>query len=384
MRGIALILLFVPLALPAADASAQVSLLGSTGLGRRVTALDARARGMGNVGVALHGGNRSAVNPASVARSTDAGIWATFMPEHRSVVGEFAEGDFDTEDVPVIRAVFPWGGKWGVAVSAGSYLDQDWGVQFLDTLRLSSGDFAFQETRRSNGGVTQFRLELARAASQRVSVGGAFLYYSGEAQRSVERFFEAGSGLDPHIAATVIDYSGWGLALGVEYQPIPEMIVGATASWGPGLHIENDTTRQELDTDLPLTLDVGGSWELTPDFVVAVALGWEGWSSVADALPNVTATDVLRAGLGLELGVLRGQAARLVVRSGLHADRLPFELRNSAVWERAASFGLGAVLANGRGRLDGTIEFGKRGNADKNDVEESYTRFSFGIAVFSR
>jgi hypothetical protein len=381
-RALPLLIVF-SLLLPA-QATAQVRLLGATGLGRRITPLDARARGMGNAGVALHGGNLSAINPASAAWFTGAGIWATFLPESRTVKGEFANGEIDTEDVPVIRLVFPWGERWAASVSAGAYLDQDWGVQFIDTLSLSTGDVAFQETRTSDGGVTQFRFEVAGVMAERFSLGGAFLFYSGEARRTIERIFHVDAGLGPHEARTAIDYKGWGLAFGAEYQPIPEMIVGAVASWGAGLDIQNDTTGQQLDISLPLTFDVGGSWQLTPDLLMALSLGWEGWSRVAKDLPGVSASDIWRAGLGVEMAAITGQNSRFLLRGGAHTERLPFELRGGAVWERAFSLGFGLLVREGRGRIDGAVEFGNRGDASKNDIEESYTRFAFGVAVFTR
>lgn len=383
-RGLFVLLIgAASVALPSA-AYCQVRLLGATGLGRRLTPLDTRARAMGNAGVALHGGNLSAVNPAATARFAAPGIWATFLPENRSVKGEFANGDISTEDVPIIRLVTPWGDRWAVGISAGAYLNQDWGVQFIDSLTTSTGKVAFQETRTSDGGVTQFRLDVAGVTAEKLSLGASFLFYSGEARRRVERVFDVAVGWAPHEATTAIDYKGWGLAFGAEYEPIPEMIVGATASWGAGLKIENDTTGQSLDIALPLTFDVGGSWQLTPDFVMALALGWEGWSAVADELPNASASDLWRGGLGIELTALGGQTSKLVLRGGAHTERLPFEIGASAVWERALSLGLGLSLREGRARLDGSIEFGNRGNADKNDIEESYTRYSFGLAVFTR
>lgn len=382
----ALLVLLIGVAIGALPCAAfsQVRLLGATGLGRRLTPLDSRARAMGNAGVALHGGNLSAVNPAATARFAAPGIWAAFLPENRTVKGEFANGDISTEDVPIIRLVSPWGGRWAVGISAGAYMNQDWGVQFVDSLATSEGEVAFQETRTSDGGVTQFRLDVAGVMAPKLSLGASFLYYSGEARRRVRRIFESAAGWAPHEATTAIDYKGWGLAFGAEYQPIGEMIIGAVASWGAGLTVENDTTGQSLEIDLPLTFDVGGSWQLTPDFILALALGWEGWSAVADELPNATASDLLRGGLGVELTALGGEASKLLVRGGAHAERLPFEIGASAVWERALSLGLGLSLREGRARLDGSVEFGRRGNAAKNDIEESYTRYSFGLAVFTR
>jgi hypothetical protein len=367
-----------------AQAAAQIRLLGATGLGRRVTALDARARGMGGVGVALHGGNLSALNPAAAAHFTASGIWVTFMPERRTVKGEVASGRFSTEDVPIIRLVFPFKERWAIAISAGSYLDQDWGVEFVDTLRFSTGDVSFKETRTSDGGVTQFRAELGGVIGEGWSLGAAVLFYSGEARRKVDRVFEMGSGFTGYSAASAVDYKGWGLALGTEFQPIPEMILGLVGSWGTGLDISSDTTGQELDVDLPFTLDIGGSWQLTPDFLVALALGWEGWSRVGDDLPGATASDIWRLAGGVELTAAKNQSSRLLVRAGGHAERLPFNVRGGPVWERAVSFGVGALLRGGRGRLDTAIELGRRGSVAKNDLEESFVRFSLGLAVFAR
>ena len=370
-------------ALAPAQAWAQVNLLGATGLGRRVLALDARARGMGGAGVALHGGNLSAVNPATAARFATAGLWATYMPERRTVEGEFANGTVTTEDVPVIRLVWPWG-RWAVAVSAGTYLDQDWGVQFIDTLRLSNQDVAFQETRTSDGGVSQVRLDFAGIAREGLSLGASFLFYTGQSRRKVKRVFEGDADFQPYNFNTAVDYRGWGLAVGAEWEPIPEVLVGGSFSWGADLRVADDTTGEGFDVPLPLAFNLGSSWQLTPEFLLAVALGWEGWSRVADELPSASAVDTWGFGGGFEYALFVGEKNRWLVRAGAHADKMPFEVRGGAVWERGFSVGAGAILASGRARLDFTAEFGGRGNLSVNDVEESYRRFSIGAAVFTR
>ncbi len=381
-RPLAVLLIALASALLPAQAYSQVRLLGATGLGRRLTPLDARARAMGNAGVALHGGNLSAVNPAAAARFAGSGIWASFLPESRTVKGDFANGDIKTEDVPIIRLVLPWGGRWAAGISAGAFLNQDWGVQFIDSLTTSTGDVAFQETRTSDGGVTQFRLDFAGVMAENSAWGRRSCSIPVRRGAASEVFESAPAGRPTSDHCHRLQ--GVGARLRAEYQPIPEMIIGAVASWGAGLTIENDTTGQSKDIGLPLTFDVGGSWQLTPDFLFALALGWEGWATVANDLPNATASDLWRAGLGFELTALSGQTSKLLFRGGAHTERLPFEIGESAVWERALSLGLGLTLREGRARMDGSVEFGSRGDAAKNDIEESFTRFSFGLAVFTR
>ena len=366
------------------QAWAQVNLLGASGLGRRVLAIDARARGMGGPGVALHGGNLSAINPATAARFATAGLWATYTPERRDVEGEFANGTVTTETVSVVRLVWPWGGRWAVAVSAGAFLDQNWGVQFIDTLRTSVEDIAFEETRTSDGGVSQVRLDLAGIATEGLSLGASFLFYTGQSRRKVKRVFEDDANFQSYNFSRAINYRGWGLALGAEWEPIPEVLVGGAFSYGVDMRISDDTTDVGFSIPLPIAVNLGTSWQLTPELLVAMAFGWEGWSRVADELANASAVDTWGIGGGVEYALIVGENNRWLVRGGAHADQLPFEVRGGAIWERGFSLGAGAILAAGRARLDFTAEFGGRGDKSVNDVEESYRRFSFGAAVFTR
>lgn len=369
-------------ALAPAHAAAQEDVLGSAGLGRLLRPLDARARSMGGAAVVLHGGNLSAVNPASLARVSQPGFWITLMPESRTVRGDVARGDIETADFPLGRLAIPFGARWVVGLGFGSFLDQDWSVEFPDTLRLSSEDIPFVETRSSDGGVSQFRVELAGVLSARWAVGLAGVYYTGEARRSVERVFER-AGFVPYRSATAVQYQGWGLALGAEYQPMREIILGAVAGWGTGLELRNDSTGQKLDLDLPLSLQVGASWQLTPDFILATGLGWENWSALADELPEPGSSDVWRVGTGVELRALSGATSALFVRLGGLLERKPFRLGEGAPWERALGLGVGATLREGRGRLDAAVEYGRRADREKHGVEESFRRLSLSMSIFT-
>lgn len=364
-------------------AHAQVRLLGEAGLGRRARPLDARARAMGSSAVVLHGGNFSAVNPASAVHLTIAGAWATFMPENRSVKGD-ARGDFKTQDVPLIRVGWPISERWVASVGFGSFLDQDFGVQFVDTLGLSTGDIEFQETRTADGGISQFRFELAGIMAERWSLGLAANLYSGEVRRTVQRAFDAASGFSTYTSRAAIQYRGWGFALGTEFEPVPEMLVGAVFGWGFGLDVENDSTGAKDDVGLPLALDVGASWQLTPDLTFAMQAGWEDWSKIRDDHPETGANDVFRFGAGVELKAISGTSSEVFVRGGASFERRPFRLRSGWPWERAFGFGLGVNLASGRARLDGTVELGRRGDIERESVEESFTRLSISVAVFGR
>lgn len=361
---------------------AQNDLVGTTGLGRLLQPTDARARALGGSAMALHDGNLSAVNPASMSRLRLTGIWATYLSEKRDVTGEGISGDVTTVDFPLARAALTTGQRWTVAVSAGTFLDQDFGVQFIDSLELSTGFVEFEETRTSNGGVAKFGLEVSRTLGTQWTLGLAAQVYRGESILQVDRAFEEDADFLPYRSVAAVQYRGFGGALGMEFQPIPEMILGAAASWGPGLDVENDSTGAELDLPLPLTIGGGGSWQLTPGLLAALSLEWQGWSALDEDLAS-GANDSWRFGGGLEYALTSSERTALLLRLGGRWARLPFKLQGNAPSERAFTFGLGVRLQGGRAHIDATGEVGSRADIESNGVEESFNRYSVSLAVFT-
>jgi hypothetical protein len=375
-------------ALAPAQAAGQVKLLGTVGLGRPVRSLDGRARALGGAAVVLHGGNLSAVNPASLARVHSSGIWLAYQPESRTLKGDAANGDTETASFPLFRMALPMSTRWVAGVGFGSVLDRNWGVQFTDTLSLTTGDAPFQERRTSDGGVSQFRVESGFIVRPGWTVGAAFQYFFGESRVQVTRIFLQDSlhpdPPQPFVSSTAIRTSGWGLTLGTEYQPVDDFIVGLVATWGSDLTVRDDSTGAEIKVGLPLGLDVGASLVLGADVLFAVAAGWRNWSSAQADLPESGVEDSWRVGGGFELRFLsRGDAWSTFLRLGGSYEKYPFALESAAPWERALALGLGVDFIGGRGRFDAAIEFGGRGDLDTNAVEESFTRYTFSVAVFT-
>jgi hypothetical protein len=366
-----------------AQAAGQVQLFGTVGLGRPVRPLDGRARALGGAAVVLHGGNLSAVNPASLARINSSGIWLSYQPESRTLKGELASGETETASFPLFRMALPMSRRWVAGAAFGSVLDRNWGVQFTDTLSLTTGDAPFLEERTSDGGITQFRLESGFIVQPGWTVGAAFQYFFGESRVKVTRFFLEDP-MQPFVSATVVRSSGWGLTLGTEFQPDDDLILGLVATWGSDLTVRDDSTGAEIKVGLPVGLDVGVSWLLAPEVLFAVAAGWKNWSSARADLPDANVEDAWRVGGGFEVRFLSsGDAWATLLRLGGSYERLPFRLEGGPPWERALAAGLGVDFIGGRGRFDAAIEFGRRGDQDTNAIEESFTRYTFSVAVFT-
>jgi hypothetical protein len=377
----------LPLALAAAGAFApaqaagQVGLLGTVGLGRPVRPLDGRSRALGGAAVVLHGGNLSALNPASLARIGSSGIWITYQPENRTLKGDQARGDTETAIFPLFRAALPMSGRLVTGIAFGSFFNRNWGVQFTDTLSLTTGDTPFVETRTSDGGISQFRLEGGLIVSRLLTVGAAFQYFFGESRVQVSKVFE--SGLQPSVSAAALRASGWGLTLGTEFQPHDDLILGLVGTWGSGLTIRDDSTGASIDIGLPIGLDVGASWLLAPEVLFALAGGWKNWSRVSDDLGGGV-SDSYYVGGGFEVRFLtRGEAWFSFLRVGGSLAKYPFEIAGEAPWERALALGLGVGFIGGRGRFDAAMEFGRRADIDTHGIEESFTRYTFSVAVFT-
>jgi hypothetical protein len=370
-------------ALAPAEAVGQVQTLGTVALGRPAQPLDGRARALGGAAVVLHGGNLSAVNPASLSRINSSGIWLAYQPESRSLTGDQVSGETETASFPLFRMVLPMSRRWVAGAAFGSVLDRNWGVQFTDTVTLTTGDTPFEEKRTSDGGVTQFRLESGFVLSRSWTVGVALQYFFGESRVEVTRVFLEDP-LQPFVSATAIRTSGWGLTFGTEFQPIEEIIFGLVATWGSDLTVRDDSTGAEIDVGLPVGLQVGASWVLTPEILFAFAGGWQNWSSASADLPNAAAEDSWRFGGGLEVRFLSsGDAWATLLRLGGSYEKFPFVIEEDAPWERALAVGLGADFIGGRGRFDAAVEFGRRGSQDTNAIEESFTRYTFSVAVFT-
>ncbi len=353
--------------------------LFNTGLGRPVPALDGRAAGLGGAAIALIGANLSAVNPASLAGLQTMGVWGSIMPEGGTVSGEGVQGDVQSVIFPLGRLAISATRRLTVSVSFGAFLDQNGGVQFVDTLELSTGKVPFRETRQSDGGISKFSLEVASLFGGGLSLGVAAQFYRGETRLIAERAFDEEANFLPARTVAAIDYSGFGFAVGAGFQPIPEMMLGVTGSWGSKLALRNDSSEVEGEVDLPLTFGLGGSWQLTPDFLVALDFEWAGWSVANDDVAS-GAEDTWGLGGGIELRPFG--TTPVFVRAGAHLDRFPFKIGGTAPSERAIDFGMGAFMGGGRARIDWALEFGKRGDAATHGVEESFTRLTVSLAVF--
>lgn len=358
----------------------------AVGLGYPVPPLGARSAALGGVPTGIPGGSLSFGNPADLADVSHLRLGFTAYPEEARVAASRGEDQRTGRNrFSVLRAVVP-AGKWRLSAGFASVLDQDWRVTIRDTLRTSSGDFAFTERRESDGGLSGGDLALAREVGP-VSFGVGVQRLTGSVRRSFRRTFQrdtaAGAG-DPPAESKATggwSYSGWRLRSGVRLSVARRLRLGASAQWAGGLTAtpaeEGDTARFEL----PGAVSAGASYRVGGSSFLVLGAGWDGWSETAPSLADAEAEDARWAGGGVEIGGLEVGPVRVPLRVGARARELPFSPPGKGqATERALTVGVGAIGAGGRAVVDAALEFGKRGELQETGAAEDFTRFALSLS----
>lgn len=388
---LALAIAAVPLLVPTSPAGAQEGLEPSptpytaVGLGYPTPPVDARAAALGGVGVGLLGETFTVRNPADLVGFSEASLGISAAPEAVAVRG--AEGDASSgrSRFSVIRAVVPLG-RWRASFGFGSELDQDWSFRKTDTLRISTGDFPFEERRENDGGVSTIDVSVARRVGP-LSVGVSYQRLTGELRQDLFRRFAIS--VDSAVAApNRVDQqltwsygahrvrAGGGLEIGDRVR------VSGAYSWTGDLEAEADSVGRRRAFAMPSSATAGASGRLSDDWLVTVGGGWSGWSSMSSSFRDGRPRDTYWGGGGLEFSGWELGALPLHLRAGGRYAELPFVRQGSEpAEEQAVTLGLGSTFARGQAALDLSIEVGSRGDLPATGMEESFTRFTFSASI---
>ncbi|HEX2189410.1 MAG TPA: hypothetical protein VHG51_10955 [Longimicrobiaceae bacterium] len=398
LRAASLLAVGAALLAGSGPAAAQ-SLLASRGLGYVNPPVDARARGLGGAGLALPGGGLSLVNPAAIAALPAPAITVSFQPDFYDATLPGGESDGSTARFPLLHAVFPFGQRWTFSAGYGSFVDQTWAVERLDTLRLGEREVEFTDRFISRGGVTRLRAGAAYSVTERFSVAAAADLYTGSVRDTLSRRFAPGDSLlsrrvdlAPASYGTAFTYRGLGAAAGVRWVPTDALNLAAAVALGGTLEArpaEGDSVSVGRDYPLPLTFDVGASGRVAPRALVVLNAQWAGWSTADDELAATGgARDSWTVAGGVEMGSATPGQRTFPVRVGARYARLPFRWGpasegNDFPDERALTAGLGARLAGGAAQVDLAAERGWRGG-DAAALDESYWRLGLSLTLLGR
>jgi len=388
--GLLWVALLVAAAIPGSGLEGQ-SLFSVGGLGAPVEPLDARARGMGGVGVGLPGTGLSLRDPAY-----SAGILIPTVTATMQMVN--AEGDrngrgvgLDATRFPHVGVAYPVGERGMALLQYGSFLDQRWSVERQQNLDFAGGPVQVTDTFRSDGGVASLLVGGAYGVAEWLSVGITAGLHTGSIRRTFIREFnqdQVGGQVDPFVTSGGWDVSGPVAVVGARFDPLDLLQISASVTWSGALDArgeEGDEVAEDREFSLPLEVRAGLSTVLTPALSATLGLAWADWSDTGEELNTGAGGQTLSVGGGVEWtgGSLFGRTAPL--RLGFRRADFPFEVDGELPVETGFSVGGGLVLAQVEGvplaAMDLSVE---RGNRSAASASEDFWRTTLTLRLSGR
>lgn len=364
---------------------AAQSLLARGGLGIPSEALDARARGLGGVGVGLVGWGIFPTDPAAAAGLRLPSITATFQPGTASVDGE--GGRSGHTRFPVLGLSYPFGANV-FTLTMGSVLDSEWDARSPVVLELAGEEVEGTDIYRSRGGIGQVRVGWARRVTGSLAVGLSAGTQVGSLERTFSRELDpeqVGSDVDPFRTGARWDAAGAVATAGVAWDPSELIRIGGSMAWANGLRLSpvEGSGGESRTFSVPTEYRLGGTGSLSPELALALSMSYADWSRVGDELEDgATRGATWGFGGGVEWtgGSLRDRA--MPIRLGYRSQEFPFLVQGEAAGERAFTGGLGIHLADFDDIPVARLEIGiQRGNRDAGDLSERFWRTTVSVRL---
>ena len=372
------------------------SLFGTQGLGTPVPGIDARARALGLNGVGLLGFSTSLLNPAEQGGMLRRGVSASFQPWSGNVELNGEEGDVSGTRFPVIAAYYPMG-RITFTLGYSGVFDQSWAIVASSEGVFGADTVGITDVVRSTGGIGEVKVGAAYALNDRLSIGAAAGFHTGNVVRNITREYED-SVFVPFESSDTWGYSGPTASVGVRWDPMPQVRVGASLAWSGTLEATPDSgTIGTHSYDMPLRMHAGASAQIAPRLLLAVTGSFASYGSGSYTSPGGSANTVAKStsefGAGLEWSQLRTATRVFPLRLGVRRATLPFHNQNETeATEFTVSGGIGLRLVEDDfGPLavaDIGVENGTRkgweGTSSVDGLSEKFWRVTVSVSVFGR
>lgn len=367
------------------------SLVTSGGFGIPVSALDARSRGMGSLGVGQFGGQVLPADPAAAAGLQLPTISATLQPMRSSVDFDGTVTQSSGSRFPLLSIGYPIGQRTVATVTLGSYLDQQWNAQAERTIMLAGEEVRVLDQFASDGGLSGVRVGFARLLGNQFAVGLTGGMYTGQLTRAFIRRFETlsvGANVQPFSTSTEWQMQAPTVAAGARWDFQELVRVSGSVTWAGSLEMNNTTDDSEAvrTMELPTEFRLGASAILSPRLSLSGGVGYADWTDAAAGLEEGgTAGAVWNYGGGLEWAGPSYASRDFPIRVGYHRTELPFQFDGNDPVESVVAGGFGINFAQvgnvPLARLDVSVE---RGTRDAGTFSESFWRSTFSLRLSGR
>jgi hypothetical protein len=384
----------------ATTASAQ-TLFATRGLGAPISPVDARGSALGGVVTGLGGINTSLANPADISGLLRRGGSATLSPSWNQVELDGASERIGGSRFPLLRVFYPVNVRLAASLSYGGYLDQTWGVTFTGKEVLGTDTVATSDVVSSTGGISQLRLALSYALTDKLAfgVGGGLL--TGNLDRAVNRTF-TDSVFDPFESRLRWSFKAPQATVGLRFDPFAGTRIAASMAIAGKLKANSeDSVAQDREYGSSMRFNAGASTVVLPALLVVAGVTRDKYPEItaaaetsADGLTAGASTrDTWQYGGGVEYTGLHSGMRTFPFRAGLRYQQLPYAgATEVAPKEVAVTFGTGYDLVNENGipqaLLDISLERAKRTGLDgplaPGGLTEKFWRMNVTFSLFSR
>lgn len=289
----------------------------------------------------------SPLDPAALALSPAAEVYAQYDPELRTATGPSGTSSTTTARFPNLGALLPLTSRFVVGLGASTLLDRTWATTSTRRQVLGSDTVSVAEGLRSEGGITDVRMGAAYAVSPSLRIGVAGHFYTGADRITASDAF--GDTLRYRGVSQVshLSFAGSALSVGAVISPLPRLSIALDARKGRSLRMYAGDTLLTQGS-VPDRYGASVSVEALPGTLLSVRAARERWSSfngLSAAAAGASAVDANDLGAGLESRGPRIAGSPILVRLGVRRRTLPFAVAGSAVTETSFGGGLGIPVA---------------------------------------
>lgn len=360
------------------------------GLGTQTYFTQADAFGRGGTMIAVPDFNSiNTINPAGLIFRDITQISADFYHETVESKYQTFEGLSRYSNVHGVRLAIPLAvNKFVISIGMKPLMKNDYKAESSGV--LSTGN---QYTKQiiNNGGLGRINLGLATGIKKRIYLGVYLNYNFGKIEENWRVNFVSDLLKDtsdkivtrvwaPNFTAGMMVNVTKGLHLGFIYsQPFDlngnrrvEYVFGETSP------------KVDIDIKVPSGWGIGVSYVMKQKVQYSIDYFSQQWSNLETGSENLTSyNDNHHIAAGIELlpttKAFTSFYKKINYRIGFHYAKLGMENNNNGVTEYLGTAGMGIPFYGGYGRIDFGIGYGKRGDIDSNNVEESFVQFLLSI-----
>lgn len=275
------------------------------------------------------------------------------------------------------------------------------------SLKANSDSITGRTLYTGSGGLTTLFLGASTNITSDISVALVGLYNFGSIFSNAESTIDIENSFVSY-ARKQDKFSGAGFQLGVNYNPTPELAVGASVAYmgnasytslfrtgtyfgttfdeasSAGTLSGDTTTQQDLETSMPLRVGLGASY-ISGKFLFAADYELIDFSSLNyRSLSNTTFQSSSRISFGvMRMGVQSVGTAyvdKINFSIGAGYKELYYTVNNQPITETYAAFGA-QLPFGGAAKIDLSITGGVRGTLDSSLIKEEFLRFGFSLSV---